>query len=90
MIENIAADSTVFENYLKIIIFTSEASYVNLQKTFGSTLLPLVNSFEFWKFLGYLQYKNNHQEFKRIFKGQKRITKGFQSNRLVPSKVIIF
>ena len=23
----------------------------------------------------------NHQEFKRIFKGQNRITKGFQSNR---------
>ena len=32
----------MFENYLNILIFASEASYVNFQKTFGCTLLPLV------------------------------------------------
>ena len=32
----------------------------------------------------------NHQEFKRIFKGQKRITKGFQSNQLIMTIVKIF
>ena len=81
---------TVFENYLKIFVFASKASYVNFQKTFGYSLLPLVYSFEFWQFLGYLHFKNNHQEFKRTFKGQKCITKGFQSNRLVPTKVRVF
>ena len=53
------------------------------KKTFGYTFLPLKNSFEFFWILVIFQYKKNHQEFKRIFKGQKCITKGFQSNRLV-------
>ena len=52
----------VFENYLNIFIFASEASYVDFKKTFGCTFLPLVNAFEFWQILGYLQYKKNHQE----------------------------
>ena len=66
----------------KSLIFTSEASSVNFQKTFGYAFLPLINFFEFLQILGILRYKKNHKEFKRIFKGQKRITKGFQSNRV--------
>ena len=70
---------TVFENYPKSLIFASEASYVNFQKkTFGYAFLPLMNSFEFLQILVILQYEKNHQQFKRIFKGQKCITKGFQ------------
>ena len=57
--------------------------YVNFQKTLGCTFLPLKNSFEFLQILVILRYKKNNQEFKRIFKGQKCITKGFESNRLV-------
>ena len=36
----------------------------------------------------FLQYEKNHQELKRIFKGQKSITKGFE--KFVSSKTIIF
>ena len=41
MIENIAADSTVFENYLKILIYVGEASYVNFQKPLVIHFCPL-------------------------------------------------
>ena len=81
---------TVFENFPKSLIFASIASYVNFQKTLGFTFLPLINAFEFWQILGYLQYKKHHQEFKRIFKGQKCITKGLQSYRLIMTKARIF
>ena len=70
----------------KMFIFASEASYFNFPKTFGCTFLPLIISVEFLQILGNLQYKKNHQEFKRIFKGQNCITKGLQSNRLVNDK----
>ena len=63
-------------------IFASEASYVNFPKTFGCTFLPLINFFEFLEIQVILQYKKNHQEFKRIFEGQKYFTKGIQSFRL--------
>ena len=42
--------STVFKKCQKSLIFASEASNVNFQKTFGEAFLPLVNSFRFWLF----------------------------------------
>ena len=64
----------------KVSFLQAKRATLISKKTFGYTFLPLKNSFEFLQILGTLQYKKNHQEFKRIFKGQKCITKGFKTN----------
>ena len=67
----------------KSLIFTSEASYVNFQKKLGLQFFAPYKFFGILANSAFLRYEKNHQEPKRIFKGQKRITKGFQSNQLV-------
>ena len=70
---------TEFEKLSKVSFLRAKRATLISQKTLGDTFWPLINSFEFLQILGNLQYKKNHQEFKRIFKGQKSITQGFHS-----------
>ena len=67
----------VLENYSKILILANEVSDVNfLKKPWQMLFSPskiLLSS-------AILQYKKNRQEFRRIFKEQKSIGKGFKIN----------
>ena len=48
---------TVFRKYQKRLIFASETSNVNFQKTFGESSLPLVITFRSFQILGIYSVK---------------------------------
>ena len=51
----------------KSLIFESEASYVNIQKTSGYTFLPLKKLLQILGNSAYLRYKKNHQDSEKKF-----------------------
>ena len=83
----------MIKNYLKCLTFAVEASYDNFQKKplVICTFLPLRNYLNFCKFwVFYSIIKRIAKNSKKNFKGQKCITNGFKSHRLVTMKVRIF